>query len=75
MFKTISSCGRNGNVRSLTNKVKELGAPRRTQLEYRVSIMCFTKTWLQEYIPDSTSAWLSVDKGRLNFQEEQQKQV
>nr|XP_054604483.1 uncharacterized protein LOC107395178 [Nothobranchius furzeri]XP_054604484.1 uncharacterized protein LOC107395178 [Nothobranchius furzeri]XP_054604485.1 uncharacterized protein LOC107395178 [Nothobranchius furzeri] len=44
-----------GNVRSLANKMDELQALSRTQLEYRqCSVMCFTETWLQDHIPDSS---------------------
>ncbi|XP_078802203.1 uncharacterized protein LOC144991899 [Oryzias latipes] len=43
-----------GNVRSLPNKMDELGALVRTQREYReASVMCFTETWLHELTPDA----------------------
>ncbi|XP_053493480.1 uncharacterized protein LOC128615428 [Ictalurus furcatus] len=43
-----------GNVRSLSNKMEELTALTRLQREYReCSIMCFTKTWLNDLSTDS----------------------
>lgn len=43
-----------GNVRSLTNKMEELTALTRLQMEYwECSIMCFTDTWLNEPTSDS----------------------
>ena len=43
-----------GNVRSLINKMDELRASTRYLREYHGScLMCFSKTWLNENIPDS----------------------
>ncbi|KAK7880206.1 hypothetical protein WMY93_033125 [Mugilogobius chulae] len=44
-----------GNVRSLANKMDELTALTKTEPAFReASVMCFTETWLQEYIPDTS---------------------
>lgn len=42
-----------GNVRSISNKMDELGALPQHQREYRESsVMVFTETWLTELTPD-----------------------
>jgi len=46
-----------GNVRSLGNKMDELGVLTKMQWEYReCRIMCFTETWLHTLIPDNNTA-------------------
>ena len=65
------------NLRSLANKMGELEALTRKNLEFQqCSLMCFTETWLQEIISrlQHLSAWISDNKGGQKYEEERKKQ-